>query len=167
MAVTIALALRWVYFRNQWRTIEMRKDGYRVSYPAHWFNSTHQAIRGPVGKWVSLEVTNFPFVNSIMVRVYIDDVTHFSDDDVTNWTLELIRRDGCATWSTPHQVQPPQAPSSGMMTECIDDVGYHRKIVAFAYSNHAYAVELLALKRQWQRGNEIFEKVLASFEFLE
>ena len=167
IAVAITLTLRWGYYHNRWRTIEMPKDGYRISYPAYWFNSTHKAIRGPVGKWTSLEVTNFPFVNSIMVRVYVDEFVHPSDNDVTDWALEIIKKDGCETWSLPQQIQLPQAPSSGMMTECIDDVGYHCKIVAFAYDDRIYAVELLTFKKQWQKGNSIFERILSSFEIFE
>ncbi len=167
IAVTITLALRWGRYHNKWRTIEMRQDGYRISYPAYWFNTTHQAIRGSVGKWISLEVTNFPFVNSIMVRVYVDECVHPSNEDVTDWALEIIRKDGCETWSPFQQIQLPQAPSSGLMSECIDDVGYHCKIVAFAYNDRIYAVELLAFKKQWQKGNSIFERILASFEIFD
>jgi len=98
ITVAIALTIRWAYYHNRWRTIEFRKDGYQISYPAHWFNSTHKAIRGPVGKWISLEVSNFPFVNSMMVRVYHNQVEHVDASTLDQWQLELIRRDGDVSW---------------------------------------------------------------------
>ena len=166
VTTAIVLTIRWAYYHNKWRTIEVRNGGYQISYPAHWFNSTHKAIRGPVGKWISFEATNLPFVNSIMIRTY-DDIEYPTDEGVEHWELEIIKKDGCESWSPPRQIQISPIFPSGIMTECVDDVKYHRKIAAFSHNGHLYAVELLTFAKQWQRGNEIFEKVLESFQFLE
>ncbi len=185
IAVAVTLTLRWSYYHNKWRTIEMRKDGYRVSYPANWFNTTHQAIRGPVGKWISLEVTNFPFVNSIMVRVYVDN-THYQNMDLDTWQLKIIQQDGGVFWKMNSSQplgekekpwvnvfwsEPFTMPMHSLQIDAqarvwIDDVGYRRELVAFYCGDDICGVELLALQSQWQNGLDIFQKVLNSFQLL-
>ena len=166
VTLAVALAVRWLYFHNKWRTVEMKKEKYEISYPADWFDSTHKAIRGPVGRWISLEVTNFPFVNSMMIRVY-DDFKSPTTDDAEHWATRIIEKDGCKTWSQPEEVHISSAISPGVMLVCVDDVDYYRKIVAFTHNDHVYAVELLAFKSRWEKGNHVLEKVLKSLTFFD
>ena len=184
--VAVALTIRWVYYHNKWRTVDMKDDGYQISYPAHWFNSTHKATRGPVGDRISLEVSNFPFVNSIMIRLYHEHTKQIDASTLDQWQLELIRKDGDAFWKMA-SAQPSDVknapwvdvfwselftmpmPSIGVKATArtwIDDVGYQRELVTFACGNDIYGIELLAFKSQWEKGLEIFAKVLNSFRLL-
>ncbi len=162
----VVLTIRWIYFHDKWRTVEMKKENYEISYPADWFNSTHQAIRGPVGEWISLEVTNFPFINSMMIRVY-NDFKSSTSEDAEHWGMRILGDDGCKSWSQPQEVHISSAIPSGTMMTCVDNVGYYRKLIVFPHNDHVYAIELLAFKSRWEKGNRVFEKVLKSFKFLE
>ena len=170
IAVAITLTLRWGYYHNRWRTIEMPKDGYRISYPAHWFNTTHQDYRMPSGRYISLGLTNFPFVNAIMADVY-----HVAPGEFPNIVndesliKEIIQRDDGGEISRFQRlnITLKNTKLQAVVCECIFQEYYYSKIVAFSHNNHIYAVQLLTSKKQWQKGNEIFEKILASFEFLE
>lgn len=170
IAIAIALALRWGFYHNKWRTIEMRRDGYRISYPAHWFNTTHQDYRMPSGRYVSLGLTNFPFVNTIMVDVYHVDPGRFPT--IVNeeaLVKEIIQRDdgGEISRFQRSDIALKNSKLQAIVCECIFHGYYYSKIVAFSHDNHIYAIQLLTSKKQWGKGNEIFKKILTSFEFLE
>lgn len=161
----VFLAARAIYFHGKWRVVEVKKDGYEVAIPAPWFDFTHQGYRSTVGKYLSREYIDFPFIirtDVEVLRTENDSTTVDVRDALSNWMDTLIRLEAGENISEIQQLTLESVPDPAY-GRTFDVKGYHCRIVVFSHGERLYAIEMLSARRRGARDNAVFDKILRSF----
>lgn len=159
---------RLVWFSGDWRTYTSKQHGFSIDYPAHW----HKRGEYENGR-KNLNDLNVDFIDgdalliptTVAIRIHHRTIQNGTLDDVVDWGQEIISITGGA-----RSVSPLMDDYIGIDKYPVYSQLYEKnqsswgKNVYLISGDDAYILQLRTSKRKWDMAEEVFDRMLESFQ---